>query len=199
MSLVKYGKHVFILVSLTLLAPLSRLLAYNWDYFDISLVEIILGLVIASGLAVLVVLPAYFVRFLRGNIVAFLSIIFITAVFSVYIFPINLSAIDGGDRVGFEIRSEAFYAFMSGCAAFFIYLCGSLFGEPTLKKAEKAVKFLVMISAFYVLAFTVYGAFQAPSYLAFTGNQSENYTLPVSSEKNVFIIGFDQVQGSLMH
>lgn len=187
------------MIFLILLAPLSRVLAYNWSYFDASLFEIVLAVLIVSGLCNLVLLPFYFGKVLRSRLVDFLSFVFVTVVVIVHFLPISLSAIDGGETVDFVLRKEAYYLLIIGFLLFAIYLMLGYLKHPLSERIKGGVSVLVMLASFYVVAFTVYAASKAPSYLAFTGELNENYELPVSRQENIFIIGFDQVQGSLMH
>lgn len=190
---------VFSLVALILLAPISKLLAFNWDYFNLSLIEVLLAVFALSLAATLTLLPLYLSRSLKKHIVLLLSMLLIASTVTSHIIPINLSAIDGGDNISFLVRSAATYASYAFIAAFIAFTVLTYKSNFFEVRINRIISSLVTLSFLYVAMFIFYAGLNAPAGYAFTGSSNEKYKLPISSSKNIFIISFDQVQGSLLN
>jgi hypothetical protein len=199
LNLRKNFLNTFFLIALVLLAPLSKLLSFNWQYFDVSLLEVVLAVMAISVFFALLLLPVSFSKRFATLSFDALSVMLVAVVVSVYFMPINLSAVDGADVVDFVVRHEALSIVFVALALFLLYVCIAIFSEHWFVGMKKTLSFLTLLASFYVLAFFAYAALQAPSYFSFTGPGEEEYKLPLSPDKNIFIIGFDQVQGSLVH
>jgi hypothetical protein len=184
----KFEFSVFLLLLLAVLAPISRLIKYNGGYFVLSGVEYLIS---ASIVAILVyVLTLFASFFLRKSVLLnFARLLLVVSVISVFFIPIDLDAIDGGDILDFKVRSESFILLAVTLTFLFLY---TLFFNG---RFNKQIKLMSSFSAVYVVVFFCYAAFGLGSFLGFTGENGD-YKMPLSSKKNVFLISFDQVQGT---
>jgi hypothetical protein len=107
LNLRKNFLNTFFLIALVLLAPLSKLLSFNWQYFDVSLLEVVLAVMAISVFFALLLLPVSFSKRFATLSFDALSVMLVAVVVSVYFMPINLSAVDGADVVDFVVRHEA--------------------------------------------------------------------------------------------
>ena len=188
MKILKFELSLFIILLLALLAPISRLIKYNSEYFTLSGVEyFISAVIIAAVIYSFTLIIRFFLS--KGILLNVARMLLIISVISVFVMPINLGAIDGGDELAFLIRSESFILFATVLVLFSLY-------ELTLKgRFDKQVKVLSSFSAVYVLVFFGYAAFGLGNIFGLTGVDGD-YKLPLSSKKNVFVISFDQIQGT---
>lgn len=197
--LLGYSIKVFSLIALILLAPISKLLAFNWDYFNLSLIEVLLSVFVLSLAVTLIFSPLYLFERLKNIAILLLSILLIASTVTSHIIPINLGAIDGGDNINFLVRSAAAYAIYA-FFAIFIVVTFLIYKLKLLKlKIKKIINSLATLSVLYIAIFSIYASLSAPAGYAFTGSSNEEYRLPLSSNKNIFILSFDQVQGSLLN
>lgn len=188
MKALKYELSLFTVLLLAVLAPISRLIKYNSEYFTLSGVEYLISALIVALLAYGLTLIT---RFFLSKVVLLNAarVLLVVSVISVFFIPINLDAIDGGDALAFMVRKESLIALTIAFTVFVLY---SIFLKG---RFDKQIKLLSTFSAVYVLAFLGYATYGLESYVGYTG-VSGDYKLPLSSKQNVFVVSFDQIQGT---
>lgn len=186
--------------ALIILAPISKLLTFNWDYFAISLIETAVLVFMFSGFLTSLGFFLYFSKALKFGYESLLSIFLIYSVLLSYVIPVQLNVIDGGGEINLQVREVAFYSLMIAMAIFaFIFAAQKICADNKSRMLKKIIHYLAFGSAIYILLFSAYAVSKAPSVSQLTGESRSELSLPLSSEKNIFIIGFDQIQGSLMN
>jgi hypothetical protein len=193
MSKFRYEIQIFGLILLTFLAPVARLVKYNQNYFELTTLEYGIYLLVASGSGYLI---SFFLRIIVGKkgllVIAMLALI--TSVVIVYFIPISLGVIDGiCGKPTFALRQEARYVmWLFPGIAFILYIF----------RKTNAKKYIAIGSKFaclYVLVFSGYALLSIDRHHGFTGTRYNTVGLPLSATKNIFVISFDQVQGSLFN
>lgn len=185
-----YNLKLYGVFFLVLLTPSSRLIKYNHEYFGLSAVEYLLAV---AFLSFALYLASFVLRLILGRerLFIFALLVLIASVVMVYFVPVQLAVIDGNEQVDFALREEAVY---------FLYLLPIFFLLVFFINRLRLyglVKTISQFSALYVIAFAAYGLFSVDKYIGFTGS-NKDYKLPLSSTENIFVISFDQVQGTLV-
>jgi hypothetical protein len=187
------------LVLFAILAPTSRLLAFNREYFDLTLFEILLTATV-SGLVLsipMIVIASF--RAARTAVHLMLSVVLITSVLTSFVLPVSLGAIDGGESVGLAVRSEALVALTLGLAVGLCIVASTQLWPSFAQRLSGAVGSLRTISILYVGLYFLYAAASGPISFGVSGEVELQPEAHISTEKNVFIISFDQIQGSFVH
>lgn len=189
----------FFIFALVLLAPLSQLLAFNWSYFNFSVLELLIA-VSAISLLGASLFALFGTVISRKSLLFFLKYILVLTAFSVFVIPINLPAIEGAAQMDWMSRKEAQYVFIYGLIVFVILFLYSLRNKVFSTDINKLFDALALLSSFYIVGLLGYAIVNAPRYIELTGiEKNPTYEWPVSSKQNIFLISFDGVQGSLVN
>jgi len=187
---------IFLLILLIILAPVSKLIAYNQLYFDLSTIEIIISVIVFSCILSFPFLVLSIIKSTRKWIHLLLIILLVSTVIMTFFTPINLSIVDAGET-DFELRKESTYALY---ISFFIFLLSFVLfiaRDNLFKKFIYFTKILKLFSCIYIISFFTYSILTGPLSFSFSGEQTK-VIAPISQEDNIFLIGFDQIQGSFM-
>lgn len=188
----------YMLIFLLLFAPAVKLVHYNHEYFTISLMELVIYVslmaVPISGLAALLRVSGK----LRPHVDTAIVFLLATSVISTFFLPVSLGVIDGVNVTSLERRTEA-TVFSLNMLALFVLLILLPKSSSLRPHAMKTIAALRLFSTVYVLLFAMYAAATYPNLVGLTGEQGKAPYASVSSERNVFIISFDQIQGCLLH
>ena len=192
--------NIIALPVLALAAPAAKLWAYNHAYFDISAVEAAAAVLSVSMFAIVPLALLSVFKPFRMIICRFAAFILIVSVSSTFLLPVGLSAIDGGGGALFEPRREAFFFLLGAmtAAALFV-LVVNLF--PRIRnKALRLFDGLTLAAIIYAVVFTLYAVISTPTGFSMTGDGGTDAGIaaPVSPDKNIFIISFEQIQGNFM-
>lgn len=187
-----------VVVTLALFAPGSRLLAFNGSYFELTALEALLSLSVAGLLLSIPLVALALQRSLRPAIGAFLSALLVASALTSFVIPVRLGAIDGMAATALQVRTEALVA-----TAIALLIVPTLALVARLRPAigrriDDVARILVLFSVLYTLVFSAYALASRPMLQPYSGKAPKAVTAPVSRERNIFIIGFDQIQGSYM-
>lgn len=195
--------HIIALPVFVFLAPALKLLVNNSAYFNISIVEAIAAVL---SISVLMVVPLFVLALfkpLRTALRLFVVFMVISSVIATFLLPVSLGVIEGGASTTLEPRKEAFLFLLFAMAAFLFSLVTIKFLPESGKKIIRSIDALKWMAIVYVAVFAIYALISTPSTFSFpaTGSftpRNDSVSAHVSTEKNIFIISFDQLQGSFM-
>ncbi|MBN1635160.1 MAG: sulfatase-like hydrolase/transferase [Deltaproteobacteria bacterium] len=189
--------NIFVIIFLALLAPALKLLTFNSDYFSISALEAFIAVLSISLIFVLPLLVLTLFKPLRQPLLLFVIFILIASVTTTFLLPVSLGVIDGIDTASLEIRKESQLFVFFTLLVFLFFLALFAFSSRFGGKALRLIHVLKLISITYVVFFAVFTAFSIPVLFPKTTSKGHAFA-PVSPEKNIFVISFDQIQGSFM-
>lgn len=197
--------HFIIVPVSVFFAPAVKLIVYNNDYFNISILEAMAAIVSISFFMIVPLIVLSFFAPLRTALRLFVSFVLISSVIATFLLPVDLGAIDGGGSTTLELRKEAFLFTLSGMA-FFLFSLGAIKLVPeTGAKILRLIDALKYIAVVYIIVFLIYAAISAPGTFSFSLKGVRSFpadgygaSLSVSTEQNIFIISFDQLQGSFL-
>lgn len=202
---------LFLLSSGTLLAPTSKLMAFNAEYFGISGFEFLSPLLIA-GLAASILLFALIAVLCRGrltearlssktisshgaSLVYFLLLLFLSSsVLLSFLIPVHLAPLDG--PISFEVRREALCGSAAVAVLFIVGVALKIGAFNIYSRIFTGLRTLFPFELLYAAGFAVYSLAGIPLY-GVTGSVESTAGFGLGS-KNVFILSFDQVQGSFV-
>ena len=198
--------HIILLPVFVFFAPAVKLIVYNNDYFNISILEAMAAIVSISLFMIGPLIVLSFFPPLRTALRLFVSFVLISSVIATFLLPVDLGAIDGGGSTTLELRKEAFLFALGGIALFLFSLGAIKLLPGTGAKILRLIEALKYIAIVYIIVFLIYAVISVPGTFSFslTGVRSfpadgDGVSASVSTEKNIFIISFDQLQGSFMN
>ena len=181
-------------------APLLKVYFFNRDYFDLSFVEVLISvsslfLVAGSLLALLMMCFWKFKDYFEGVV----SGVLVASVLSTFLLPVSLRALSDGNARAFEPRYAAFFVLASAITVFLVLAYITSANTRFRSICGKAVVASRFIGVAYITIFFLYTLPYFEDWFEFTGART---SLPqqvgLSRDKNIFVLSFDQVQGSVM-
>jgi hypothetical protein len=186
------------LIFLIILAPIVKLIAFNREYFGLTDLEYILVAIVISLILSVPLIWLSFRKTARSSINLFLSLFLIASVLTSFVIPVSLGAIDGINSVSLKIRTEAFIAFILTILIFINLMILARFKTKYFEKIVVVINSLKLFCVFYVSAFFIYTVLSGPISFSFSGEKFSSNKAQMSKDKNIFIVSFDQIQGSTM-
>lgn len=204
------GIHVAI-CSAIVAAPMSKLLAFNAPYFGISGLELLVTALLAGTLAALFSLVILWIislgrpgrlnsaeaanRSPASSLYILLSLLLASSILFSFVIPVSLPPLDG--PTGFTIRREALYGALAVLLIFAAILAIRAGMPAAYDRIFHACERLTPFGVLYAAAFTLYSLLNVPL-LGFSG-KVESTAGFVLGDRNIFVLSFDQVQGSFVH
>jgi hypothetical protein len=188
----------FILIFFLFFAPTLKLSYFNHDYFAVSYVELLMFI---SFVAMVAWVPISLLR-MSDTLLPFIDLlirlVFATSIISTFFLPVSLGVIDGGHLFKFEQRGEALLFFIL-MIALYVLIIVFFRHNSAHQHIQKGIWGLTYFGVAYVFLFSGYSAVTYPNLTGFTAQGVREAHAPVSSKRNIFIVSFDQIQGSFFH
>jgi len=198
-NLLRVVLNIYTLVFMAVYIPAIRLFANNIDHFKFSMFEFVVAIAVFSVIFAVPLIAVALPRRLRQPIYILTLALFIASVGATNFLPISLRVIEGGKFVDLELRHEAL-VFFTICliGGALLIIAGAKFSKIN-RPLFSLFRFAQVFGLAFILVVTFQGLSKGINLYALSGEHlktTENWT--VSSKRNIFVLSFDQVQGSFL-
>lgn len=190
--------EIFVLSVLSLLAPAAKLVAYNSRDFSLGILEILVTCMVGGLMLTFAISALALFRVPRRILGTASALLLIFSVVFTFLIPAHLAVLDGESSVEVQTRSDARIGLWVACASLVLLIWANRFAPRLYGKIDQAVRTARVFAVLYTVLFFGYAS-TVPQQLWLSGFAPATQPAPLSQESNVFLISFDQTQGSLVH